>query len=135
MARKRHHDADVAEEDQGWTADQEYADKEAHLKDDIEKLKAQREHEQELREKASEEYETKTEEAKKAAEERGEVEPEPPPEAASHEGVGTYKLKRDVTIRHKDYKAGDTVYLTSEEYQTLRGLGVHCEAVEQQQHT
>jgi hypothetical protein len=53
-----------------------------------------------------------------------------PPEAAAHEGLGTYKLVQDVSIKGEAKKAGDIVYLTHEEYVTLRDLGVHCEAVE-----
>lgn len=52
--------------------------------------------------------------------------PEPPPEAEPHEGVAPYTLVADANIKHQDYKAGDTIPLTYDEYQTLRASDVHC---------
>jgi hypothetical protein len=79
-----------------------------------------------LREDASKHYE----ETMAKVKEEGEEKVEPPPEAASHEGTGVYTVTQDVNIKHQDYKAGDTVYLTYGEYQTLRGLEVYCVPVE-----
>jgi hypothetical protein len=74
----------------------------------------------EEREAASKEYEEKMAEVEKE---------EPPQEAASHEGQGVYTVPHDVNVAGKDYKAGQQIYLTYEEYQTLRTSGVYCEPV------
>jgi len=76
------------------------------------------EHDEE-REAASKEYEEKMADVEK---------PEPPEDtAASHEGKGIYVMKQDANVAHKDYKAGDQIYLTYEEYQALRNSGVYCD--------
>ena len=130
MARRRH-GTEEGDESPDAAHKQDYSDFAGGIRTPS---KEQQEKEiQEQRDAAQQEYNEKTEEAAEAARQRGEEPPEPPPEAASHEGLGTYRLMQDANVKHQDHKRGDIVYLTSDDYQALRAVGVHCEAVEQQE--
>jgi hypothetical protein len=106
------------EEDEAGT--QPYVEKEHSSMDPgLEAIAKEKQAQEELRAAATQEYEEKM----------SEVEPqeEPPAEAPSHEGQVAYVLSSDVNIAHRDYKKGDAVMLTYEQYQSLRGVGVYCE--------
>ena len=95
----------------------------------------QLEEDQRQRDEASKEYEEKTKEAKEKEEEerskRGEEPRQPPEECASFEGYGQFRVAQDINIRGQDYRKGDPVVLNWDDYQTLRGLEVYCEPIEE----